>query len=264
MTKTLTTALILLTLLLPASACEEYGHGDPYIVHETLLLVNTVDPQRQFLLLHSNGEALLLSTQLTTNGTIANVPSAIWLSPKLDSITIYLEKGLPSYAVAGGSLIVFHYNHDPTVDVTIISSDGSMTTRTGIPFDRTQLPAIPSAWTAFWTGGAAREWARLASQAVGMFSCAASPASSAALADLLAQGCSSAIYSAETRRGMDVPTIDQSNSSANLECALNPQDTHPRSLTGCTSDWMDLGIAMSSQADQVVLANSAIIPTPTK
>jgi len=263
-------SLVFIILILATSACSPYGpygpDGDPYVVSSDLLIINTVNPQYGIVLSHKNGEVLLLATQSASNGSISNVTSATWISPDRQSITVYLDKGLPAYAVAEENLIIFQYNDDKTVNVTIIAPDGATSSKSNISFDSTQVAKIPSGWKTLWNSAVtSQEWAEIATTAFGAFSCSGTGASGGSLAILLGQGCSSAIYLIwKTGQGMETQVVYAVNSSVFVVCTIDPKDPNPRSMLECASAWVDVGSKMSRAADQVVLHNLAIIPTVTK
>jgi hypothetical protein len=269
--------ILLVFTILACSVFSPNGETSPsgQVIDSDMLIINTNNPNYGIVLSNQNGEALLLATETRNDGTVTNVKSATWISPEKDSITVYFDNGLPTYAVAYGNIVIFEYNLDNTVNVKIIAPDGTQSNQPNVPIDLQKIPKTQT--TSMPDGGSShlamitmqpdemtsKEWGRFASIAFGVFSCTATIASGGTLSILFGVGCAATIYTIwATSQGEESPVLESSATGVLVgQCAIGIAEKNPISAADCASAVIDIGSKFTEASNDVVLHNQAVIPT---
>jgi len=248
--------------------------AEPEIIDTDMVIIKTNDPSYGIVLSHKNGEALIISTETGTDGNIANVTGAIWISPNGEAITVYFEGGLPTHAVIDENLVLFEYNNDNTVNITIIAPDGSKSNQPNVPIDIEPIPEIKTNskhdigsphlahLTMQYIEMTTKDWAREVSIAFGVFSCTITFGSGGTLSILTGAGCAATIYTMwSTSQEEEIPVLDKASTGLSaVQCGLGITRKDPMSVADCASGLIDVGINIFGESDTVVSKNEANSP----
>lgn len=243
-------------------------------IDSDMVIINTNDPNYGVVISHKNGEALILSTENGTDGNIANVTGATWISPDGASITVYFEGGLPTHAVISESYVIFEYNNDNSANITIIAPDGSKSNQPNVPIDIQPIPNLDqnsnqskgTPHLASFTNQnyemTTKDWAREVSIALGLFSCSVSIGSGGSLSILTGAGCAATIYTIwSTSQAEESPVLDAGATGiSGFACGFGIARKDPISVADCASGLIDLGSRIFLQADTVVSRNEGNSP----
>jgi hypothetical protein len=218
------------------------------------LVMKTNDPDFRAVSIHKNGEVLAAMTESGPNNTITSVKGAVYMSPKGEAVTIFLgADGLPARAVVAGKLVRFANYTDKTVDITVVSSDGSLSENEKLPIneenirwlrDQHQVSQGTSHLMKINSTGeklSARDALKMASIGFGIFSCAATFATGGTLGVLFGIGCASTLVGIwmELHPADNVATLDAVSGGqlivGSFQCAGGVIASDPMSVADCAA-----------------------------
>jgi uncharacterized protein YegL len=117
--------------------------ADAFVVTYGIAASFTDDLDYAAIAVHKNGEKLVAMTETDESGNVINVTGAVWLSPDGDAFVVYNSAdGLPERAVFGDYIVLFLSYSDDSVDVALISPDGSTQVTKDVPVDPEQLSQL--------------------------------------------------------------------------------------------------------------------------
>lgn len=126
--------------------------------------------------LHERGESLIIIDEPGTD----RIRGVIFSSPKTPTAVIYVnEKGLPDTAIFGENILIYSNYTDTTVDVTVISPDGTVAENPGLEYETELLgymdiSKIPSTNNISWKTMTTKDlfwYLKLGAIVVSVFAC---------------------------------------------------------------------------------------------
>jgi hypothetical protein len=238
--------------------------ADAYIDKYGIVAMSTGNPEFAAAAIHENGEILIAMTETDPAGSIIKVTGAVWISPKGESIVLYLrEDGLPGRAIVMEHAIIFSNYTDTTVDIAIVAPDGKVgvTREVSITLDeiiKKQGGVVPVrgarglAKLVRKNDSLSRDEAlEMATIAFGVFSCAATFGSGGALSLAFGVGCASAIYHVWKARQPEknVALEGASLGGSGIACGAGLIKREPATIGDCGAALAQLAEVITEEAD---------------
>jgi hypothetical protein len=245
-------------------------------MHDVIAIV-TGDPKFGAVSIHKNGEMLAVMTETDVEGKIREVRGVVWRSSDGLAVTLYLgDNGLPSRAMAEGSLITLDNYTDRTVDITVIGLDGTTHLERGVPIDverlrRLQIGLLPLRRTPGLASIVAQEKVmtteeamQMAAIAFGVFSCAATFASGGTLSVVFGLGCASTLISIWSALQPDTYAVVEGMGSGGsaIACGVGLGERNPTAIGDCAALILDTSadiVALAQDTEQRIV--STVPPT---
>jgi hypothetical protein len=107
-----------------------------------VVVINTGDPEFADAAVFRGGGVLVAMTETDATGSVTDVTGAIFITPDGKSIVMDFENGLPARAIVEDHLVEYSNYTDSTVDITVVSPDGTVSTNRSIPFDASKIHKV--------------------------------------------------------------------------------------------------------------------------
>ena len=176
--------------------------AEEYMDEYGFIPISTGNPDFAVAALAENGEKLAVMTETDNAGNITEINGVVWISLNDEVVVMHLsDNGLPDRIIVQEHIVIFSNYTDSTVDIAIVSPNGSIEVSREVPIDLeeiltySRLPdsgKVAKIILSKWSKETALEAAGVT---LGVLACAGAAATGAGLL-LLGAVCGNAIYKA--------------------------------------------------------------------